>query len=96
MPISVWRVAASAASADHLVEDRHEHVEPFDREARLARERPMQESLEHFDLRQAIEQRDRIDRVHRRAEPAGLGGVPQPLALLRHEHVRVVEPGVEQ
>ena len=84
---------ASAALADHLVEDRHEHVEPLDREARLARERALQEALERLDLRQPIEQRDRIDRIGRRAEASALGRLAQPLALFGHEHVRVVVAG---
>ena len=82
--------ARFARLGDHLVEDGHEHVEAFDREARLAWERALQEALERFDLRQAIEQLDRIDRIRRRAEAAALGGLPEPLALVRHEHVRVV------
>jgi hypothetical protein len=75
---------------DDLVEDRHHHVDAFDREAGLAGEAAMQEPLERFDLRQAIEQLDRIDRVGRRAEPAAFRRVTQPAALLRHEDVRVV------
>ena len=74
--------------ADHLVEDRHQHVEPFDREARLARERPVQEALERLDLREAIEQRDRVDRIGRGAEPPGFGRMPQPVALFGDEHMR--------
>ena len=81
---------ASAALADDLVEHRHEHVEPFDREARLAGKRPLQEALERLDLRQPIEQLDRIDRIGGGAEAAALRRLPQPLALLGHEHVRVV------
>ena len=42
--------------ADDLVEDRDHHVESLDREARLARERAMQEALEHLDLGDAVEQ----------------------------------------
>ena len=42
---------------DHLVEHRDEHVEPLDREPRLARERAVQEPLEGFDLGEPIEQR---------------------------------------
>ena len=84
---------ASAASRDHLVEDRHEHVEPFDREARLAGERAMQEALEGLDLREPVEQRDRVDRIGGRAEASVLGRLAQPLALLGHEHVRVVVAG---
>ena len=61
--------ARLARVADHLVEDRHEHVEPFDREARLAGERAVQEPLERLDLREPVEQRDRIDRIGGRAEP---------------------------
>ena len=54
--------------ADDFVEDGHEHVEPFDREARLAGERAMQEPLECLDLGQALEQRGRIDRIGRRSK----------------------------
>ena len=53
----------------------------------------MQEPLEGFDLRQPIEQRDRIDRIGRRAEPAGLDRLAQPLALLGDEDVREVVAG---
>ena len=76
--------------ADHFVEDRHEDVEPFDREARLAGERPVQETLERLDLRQPVEQRDRVDRIGGLAEPSVLGGLAEPLALCRHEHLRVI------
>jgi hypothetical protein len=76
--------------ADHLVQDRHEHVEPLDREARLAGERAVQEALERLDLREPVEQRDRIDGIGRRAETPALGRVPKPLPLLGHEDVRVV------
>ena len=79
--------------ADDLVQHRDEHVEPLDREACLAGERAVQEPLERLDLRQPVEQRDRIDRIGRRAEAAGLRRLPQPLALGRHEHVRVVVAG---
>ncbi len=75
MPMNAWRMPASAASRDHLVEDRHEHVEPFDREARLAGKRAVQESLEGLDLREPIEQRHRIDRIGRRAEASRLDGL---------------------
>ena len=53
----------------------------------------MQESLEDLDLRDAIEQRLGAGRIDRRQEPAGLGRVPQPVALFGHEHVGVVEAG---
>jgi hypothetical protein len=76
--------------ADDLVENRHEHVEAFDREARLAGKRALQETFERFDLRQAIEQRERIDRVGRRPETSFFNRVAEPAALFRHEHVRIV------
>jgi hypothetical protein len=78
--------------ADQLVEDRDEHVEPLDREAGLAGEHALQETLEGLDLRQPLEQRHGIDRIRRRPEPAAFGRVTEPVALLRHEHVRVVVP----
>ena len=83
--------AVVGGAADDLVEDRHEHVEPFDRKARLAGKRPMQEALEHLDLGDAIEHRLDAVRVHRRQEAARLGRVAEPFALFGHEHVRVVE-----
>ena len=52
--------AAFGRIADDLVEDRHGHVEPFDREPRLGLEGAMQEALERLDLRQTIEQRHRV------------------------------------
>ena len=93
MPIIVWRAPAVGGAADDLVEDRHEHVEPFDREARLAGEGAVQESLEHFDLRDAIEQRFSARRIHRWQEASRLGRMAQPVALLGHEDMRVVESG---
>ena len=74
MPIRMLPDAGLARLGNHLVEDRHEHVEPLDREARLARERAVQEALERLDLRQTVEQlrRDRSDRPARgsvRARP---------------------------
>ena len=74
--------------ADHLVEDRHEHVEPLDRESGLAGKRSVQELLEGLDLRQPLEQRPRIDRIGRRAEASGLDRVAEPAALFGHEDVR--------
>jgi hypothetical protein len=75
---------------DHLVEDRDHDVHALDREPRLAGERPVQEPLERFDLGESIEQRPRIDRIRRGAEPPALRGVTEPSSLLRYEHVRVV------
>ena len=80
-------------SADNLIEDGDEHVQAFDREARLAGKRPMEKTLEHLHLRDSIEQRVRARRIHWRQEASGLGGMTQPLALLGHEHMRVVEAG---
>src|SRR5262245_44480500 len=80
-------------TADDLVEDRHEHVEPFDRESRLALERTMEESLEDFDLRQAIKNGLDAPSVHGRQEAPGLRRVAKPLTLLGYEDLRVVEAG---
>jgi hypothetical protein len=52
----------------------------------------MKEAFEYFHLRDPVEQFVGADRVHGRTEPPRLGSVPQPLPLLRHEHVRVVIP----
>ena len=52
----VWRAPWSRGAGDDRIEDRHQHVHALDREARLAGERAVQESLEDFDLRDAIEQ----------------------------------------
>ena len=76
--------------ADHLIEDRHEHVGALDGEPRLAGKRAMQESLESLHLRQALEKGDGVDRIVRRPELARFDGVPQPSALFGDEHVRVV------
>ena len=78
---------------DDRVEDGHEHVEPFHREAGLAGERPVQEPLERLDLGDAVEQGLDVDGGHRRAEAAGLDGQAQPLALLGDEHLGEVVPG---
>ena len=83
--------AVVGGAADNLVEHGHEHVEPFDRKARLAGKRPMQEALEDLNLCDAVEGGFDAVRIHRRQEPARLGRVAEPLALCRHEHVRVVE-----
>ena len=78
---------------DDFVENRHEHVESLDREPRLARKRAVEESLERFHLGQPIEQRDRVDRVARRAKTLFFNRVAQPPALFDHEDVRVVVAG---
>ena len=79
--------------AQDLVQHGNEHVDAFHRKAGLAGEGLMQEPLEHFDLRQPVEQGLGAMWLHRGKEPPRLGRVAQPVALLRHEHVRVVEPG---
>ena len=83
--------AAVGGAADDLVQDRHEHVEPFDGESCLAGEGAMQEALEDFDLRDAIEQRRGAGRVHRRQEPARLRRMTQPFPFFGHEDLRVIE-----
>ena len=50
---------ASAASVITSSSSGHEHVEPFDREARLAREAAVEEPLEDLDVGQPFEQRPR-------------------------------------
>ena len=63
--------AAVGRAADDLVEDRHQHVEPFDREPRLAGEGPVQEPLEDLDLGDAVEQR-----LGARRDPSAAGSGP--------------------
>ena len=53
----------------------------------------MKETLEHLDLREPVEQRDRIDRIGRRAETPAFSRLAEPLALLRNEDVRIVVAG---
>ena len=96
MPMTVWRAPLSRGAADDFVEDRHEHVEPFDREPRLAGEGAMQEALEDFDLRDAIEQRSGAARVHRRQEPARLRRLTQPLRSSGTKTCAKSNPVVEQ
>ena len=75
---------------NHFVEDRHEHVQPFDREARLARERPVQKTFEGLDVGEPVKERNRIDRIVRRTIAPGLDHLAQPLPFLGHEDVRDV------
>ena len=79
--------------ADDLVEDRHRHVQPLNREAGLGLEGAVQEALERLDLREAVEQRHRVDWIDGGAELAVLHRRAQPLALFGHEHMRVVVTG---
>ncbi len=53
----------------------------------------MQEALEGLDLRDAVEQLVAVDRIVGRTELPRLDGLPQPHALVRHEHVVVVVAG---
>ena len=85
--------AALGGVVNDLVEDRHHHVEALDRKARLAGERAMQEALERLDLRDAGEQLVAVDWIVGRTELARLDRLPQPHALVGHEHVVVVVAG---
>jgi hypothetical protein len=59
--------ALLVALLDQLVDHRHEHVEPLDRELLLAEEGLVQVALERLDLRQPLEQRALLVGVERRA-----------------------------
>ena len=85
--------AGLAGPGNDFVEDRHEHVEPLDREARLARKCPLKKALERLDLGQPVEQLDWIDRIGGGTEAATLGRLPQPFTLVRDKHMRVVVAG---
>ena len=61
--------------ADDLVEDRHHHVEPLDREARLPGKCAVKKPLEDFDLRQPFQQGNRANRIQRGTEPSALCGL---------------------
>ena len=52
--------AGGGGELDRLVEHRHEHVEPLDRELLLAEERAAQVVLEALDLGQPLEQAPRF------------------------------------
>ena len=73
--------------ADQLVEHRHEHVRPLDREALLAGEGGVQEMLEALDCAQPLEQVALLVGVQRLPVRAGLDGLVQPVALLVVLHV---------
>ncbi len=85
--------AALRRVVDDLVDDRDHHVEALDRKARLAREGAMQEALERLDLRNTTEQLHAVDRIVWRTELAGLNGLAQPHAFVRHEYMVVVVAG---
>jgi hypothetical protein len=66
MPSIMCRVPVPGRPDHDLVEDRQQHVEPFDREARLPGEGALQEALEHFHLRDAVEERFGVRGIERR------------------------------
>ena len=74
--------AALGGERDRLVEHRHEHVEPLDRELLLAEERLAQVRLEPPDLGQARQQRELLLVGERLPVAAGLDRLAQPDALL--------------
>jgi hypothetical protein len=80
-------------AAEDLVQHRDEHVQAFHGEARLARERPVQEAFEDLDLREAIEQCHAALVIERRPESSLFDRLTQPHPLLGHEDVRDVEAG---
>ena len=82
MPITTSCAPWRAAELDRLVEHRHEHVEPLDRELLLAEERPAQVLLERLDRRQPLEQPPLLVRGERLAELARLDRPAQPSPLL--------------
>ena len=67
---------------DRLVEHRHHHVEPFDRELLLAEEGAAQVALEALDVGQPAEERLLLVGRERLAERARLDRLPQPEPLL--------------
>ena len=75
---------------DDLVENLDQHVEPFDQESHLGRERAVQEVLERFNRSEALQQRERIDRIGLSPEASTLGRLGQPVTFFRRKYVRVV------
>jgi hypothetical protein len=53
----------------------------------------VEKSLERLDLGETIENGFDAVGVHRRQEPSGFSGMPEPLTFLGHEDVCVVETG---
>ncbi len=70
------------AELDRLVEHRHHHVEPLDRELLLAEECPAQVALHPLDLTEAGEQPHLLLRRERTVVATGLDRLAQPDALL--------------
>ncbi len=67
---------------DRLVEHRHHHVEPLDRELLLAEKRAAQVLLHPLHLCQPLEQMQLLVVAERAAVAAGLDRLPQPHTLL--------------
>jgi hypothetical protein len=74
--------AAATGQGDQLVEHRHDHVEPLDREDLLSQIRFLDEALELEDVDQAAEQALFLVVLERLAMGAGLDHLAQPGALL--------------
>ncbi len=74
--------AAAAGEGDDLVEHRHDHVEPLDREHLLAQIRFLEEALEVEDVDQPLQQALFLLLAERLAVGAGLDHLPQPDPLL--------------
>ena len=77
--------AADGGELDRLVEHRHQHIEPFERELLLSEEGPTQVALEALDLRQPAQQPDLFLRRPLSTEAAGLDRLaqPDPLGVIR-------------
>jgi len=84
--------AATRGQLDGIVEHRHEHVQPFDRELLLTDERAPEVGLEGLDLREALQKRTSLlvgqrsakaTRLDRLAQPDALGVVRDVLDLVR-------------
>ena len=90
MPIRMLRMPDSAASPITSSSTGTSMSSPSIEKRVLPGKRAVEEALERLDLRQPVEERDRADGIGRRAEPPAFGRLPQPLALLGHEHVGVV------
>ena len=74
--------AGAVRECDHLVEHRHDHVEPLDREHLLAQVGLLEEALELEDVDQAVEQALFLLVGERLAVGAGLDHLAQPDPLL--------------
>ena len=93
MPIRIWRMPASPASAITSSRIGTSMSSPSIEKRVLPGNVRWRKRSNASTCGQPVEQLDGIDRIGRRAEPAPLGRLPQPLALFGHEHVRVVVAG---